>query len=128
MTTKPHSTHKQPAHPHAHAPESPYAAEVRPRVAEPPPAPTPMTAGGVKVDHNTLKSPATLQQAVNASYGTTVVTNFGLLDPTLAEKQINAALAGASKPAAFHVNGPKDRGITDPHWTPDGLSHAMGLT
>lgn len=74
---------------------------------------------------NHMKSPALLADAVNTFYGQIVVDKWGLLDPTLAEKQINAKVGA---PVPFRQHGPLDRGITDPHWSPDGLATAMGLT
>ncbi len=73
---------------------------------------------------NHMKSPALAAAAVNASYGRVVLDKFSLLDPTLAENQLNAA-AGANN---FRKLGPLSRGINDPQWSPDGLAVAMGLT
>jgi hypothetical protein len=71
-----------------------------------------------------MKSPALLQQTVNAAAGKIVVDNWGLLDPTLAEKQLNA-FSGFK---GFRHSGPLDRGINDPSWDPDGFAHACGLS
>ena len=76
------------------------------------------------ITHIHMKTPYLMAAAINAYYGKTVVDKWGLLDPTLAEKQINAQV-GAPHP--FRLNGPLDRGINDPHWSPDGLALAMGL-
>jgi hypothetical protein len=70
-----------------------------------------------------MKTPALFAQAVNTAYGRVVLDKWSELDPTLAEKQINAA-AGV---AVFRKSGPLDRGITDTHWSPDGIALAMGL-
>jgi hypothetical protein len=70
-----------------------------------------------------MKSPQVFADAINTSYGRTVLDKWSILDPHLAEKQINAA-AGV---AVFHKSGPLDRGITDTHWSPDGIALAMGL-
>lgn len=75
------------------------------------------------VTPNHMKSPTLLAATVNTLYGSTVVDRYGLLDPTLAEKQINAKVGTK----AFRKNGPLDRGITDPKWAPDELAIAMGL-
>ena len=72
---------------------------------------------------HTMMSPGAVALQVNTVYGTTVIDKFGILDPTRAEKQLNAKL-GTS---VFHKNGPLDRGINDPHWTPDGLAAALGI-
>jgi hypothetical protein len=71
-----------------------------------------------------MKNPALLAATVNAFYGTVVVDKYGALDPALAERQLNAKI-GASKP--FRHSGPLDRGINDPHWSPDDLAIALGL-
>jgi hypothetical protein len=71
-----------------------------------------------------MKNPALLAATINANYGMVVVDKWGMLDPALAERQINAQV-GASKP--FRHSGPLDRGINDPHWSPDALATAMGL-
>jgi hypothetical protein len=70
-----------------------------------------------------MKSPTLMAATVNAAYGHTVLDRFSLLDPALAEKQMNVA----SGVTSFRKNGPLDRGITDPHWSPDGLAWALGL-
>jgi hypothetical protein len=76
------------------------------------------------VTPNHMKSPALMAATVNTAAGHTVLDNrFSLLDPTLAEKQLNA-FSGVN---AFRKTGPLDRGINDPHWTPDGLALACGL-
>jgi hypothetical protein len=75
------------------------------------------------VTPNHMKSPALLAAAVNTAAGHVVVDRYGLLDPALAEKQLN----GYSGVNAFRKLGPLDRGINDPHWTPDGLAVACGL-
>ena len=121
MATKPHTTHG-PTHAPGHTTHAPYTPKAHP--APSPPQVEAMAAGTVKVDNHTMKSPSHMAQAVNDYYGSTVITKFGVLDPTLAEKQINAA-AGATN---FRKTGPLDRGLTDPKWSPDGLSHAMGLS
>jgi hypothetical protein len=71
-----------------------------------------------------MKTPELLASTVNAAYGKVVVDKWGLLDPLLAERQINAQVGA---PFPFRQHGPLDRGITDPHWSPDGLAQAMGL-
>lgn len=70
-----------------------------------------------------MKSPHLMAATVNAAYGHTVLDKWSLLDPGLAERQMNAA-AGV---AGFRKNGPLDRGINDPLWSPDGLALALGL-
>lgn len=62
-------------------------------------------------------------QQVNDAFGRVVVDQAGFLDPILAAKQINAAVGTD----VFYANGPLDRGITDPHWSPDELAADMGL-
>jgi hypothetical protein len=81
-----------------------------------------MASHPITRDH--MKSPVLLQQTVNAAAGKIVVDNWGLLDPTLAEKQLNA-FSGFK---GFRAAGPLDRGITDPGWTPDQFAHACGLS
>jgi hypothetical protein len=120
MTSKPHTTHtthKPITHESKH--EAPPAQHAVPKA----PVVTPL-ASTVKIDNHTMKSSAAITAAVNSFYGSTVLNKFSELDPALAEKQINTA-AGATN---FRHSGPLDRGINDPHWSPDALSHAMGLT
>jgi hypothetical protein len=81
-----------------------------------------MASHPITRDH--MKSPVLLQQTVNAAAGKIVVDKWGLLDPTLAEKQLN----GFSGFKGFRASGPLDRGITDPGWTPDQFAHACGLS
>ena len=107
MTTKPRTVHAT------------HEASVEPAA----PVVTPL-ASTVKIDQHTMKSPAAITVAVNSFYGSTILNKFSELDQALAEKQINAAAAATN----FRHSGPLDRGINDPHWSPDGLSHAMGLS
>ena len=65
-----------------------------------------------------------LYTQINTAAGSTIVTNFGRLDPTLAEKQINAWVGS---PIVFHENGPLSRGVTDPGWSPPALGTALGI-
>jgi hypothetical protein len=73
---------------------------------------------------HSLLDPAKATRELNAAWGSTVITRFGELDPTLAEKQMNAKVGTA----VFHKTGPKDRGLSDPAWTTDSLSHALGFS
>jgi hypothetical protein len=52
-----------------------------------------------------------------------VLDKWSALDPALAERQLNA-YSGIN---AFRKTGPLDRGLNDPHWTPDALAAACGL-
>ena len=115
MTTKPHTIHKT-QEVKTEASEVQHAAPSAPTV-------TPLSST-VKIDQHTMKSPAAITAAVNSFYGSTILNKFSELDQALAEKQINAAAAATN----FRHSGPLDRGINDPHWSPDGLSHAMGLS
>jgi hypothetical protein len=76
------------------------------------------------ITHIHMKTPHLMASTVNAYYGKVVVDKWGLLDPMLAERQINAQVGS---PHPFRKNGPLDRGINDPHGSPDGLALAMGL-
>jgi hypothetical protein len=65
-----------------------------------------------------------LYTKINTAAGSTIVTNFGRLDPTLAEKQINA---WHGSPEVFRENGPLSKGVTDPGWSPPALGTALGI-
>jgi hypothetical protein len=75
------------------------------------------------LDPHKAKSPLAIMQAVNAQAGSVILDKWSVLDPTRAEKQLNA-YSGLN---AFRKLSPLDRGITDPHWSPDGLAAACGL-
>jgi hypothetical protein len=75
------------------------------------------------VTNQSLLSQEMLYAQVNKHYGHGTVTNFGLLDPGLAAKQINAAVGSK----VFHKNGPLDKGIGDPGWSPATLGADRGI-
>ena len=77
-----------------------------------------------KVNPHNMKDPNAMAVVINATAGSTILTKYGVLDPLLGEKQVNAWVGAG---AQFRKLGPLDRGASDPKWTPDGFSAACGL-